>query len=149
MLPPDQLRALATAFRDAIERADRPGLGIRFESFPTGSCGDASPLLGRFLKDHGAGEVTYVLGERGELNRDWTSHAWLRVDGYIVDITADQFSDMDERVIVRATSPWHESFEEEDQHEGDYRVYDAATVAKLGRIYAQILEVLDPALRPE
>ena len=99
MLPPDQLRALATAFRDAIERADRPGLGIRFESFPTGSCGDASPLLGRFLKDHGAGEVTYVLGERGELNRDWTSHAWLRVDGYIVDIT-----DLGREALERAES---------------------------------------------
>jgi hypothetical protein len=138
----ERLVQLATAFCDAIERADRPRLGITFESFPCGSCGDASLLLAHFLGEHGFADVTYVLGERGQVNVDWTSHAWLRVDGFIVDITADQFPDMDQRVIVARDSPWHDTFEIEDEHVGDFTIYDAATVANLGRIYAVIIAAL-------
>ena len=138
MLPPDEQLALAKGFRDGIEQADRCMLGISFQDFPLGSCGDAAPLLGRYLKDNGASEVTYVLGERGH-GDSRQSHAWLLVDGCIVDITADQFPDIQERIVVRAASTWHETFEVCEQHSGDYRVYDAATVANLDRIYAVIL----------
>jgi hypothetical protein len=139
-----QLFQWAAAFRDAIERADRSDLGITFQHFPRGSCGDAALLLGHFLKAHGSGETVYVSGERGEVGRDWTSHAWLRVDGFIVDVTADQFHDMDERVIVAITSPWHETFEVEDDHVGGLAVYDQVTQAKLAGIYAVIMKALDP-----
>lgn len=135
----ERVRALATAFRGALERCDRSRLGITFSSFPRGSCGDAALLLGRFLKDHNAGPVVYILGERGE-GDSWRSHAWLHVGNIIVDITADQFDDMAERVIVTRSSHWHQTFDAEARGEGDYRIYDAATVGNLGRIYAVVLE---------
>jgi hypothetical protein len=141
---PDRLLRLATAFRDAIERADRAKLGITFQAFPRGSCGDASPLLGRYLKDRGFADVTYVLGMRGRtIDGNEHSHAWLRVDAYIVDITADQFDEVDQRVIVARASAWHETFEAEDQSGADYLDFDAAAAANLGRIYVVILAVLD------
>lgn len=137
-----RLLQLATAFRDAIERADRSCLGITLANFPRGSCGDASLLLGHFLKEHGFTEVTYVLGERGHAGADWTSHAWLRVEGYIVDITADQFSEVDQRVIVAQRSPWYETFKIEDERHGDFTAYDTSTAANLAHIYAVIAEQL-------
>ena len=140
---------LASTFRDAIERADRSSLGLSFKRFPQGACGDAAPLLGHFLKACGAGEAIYILGERGQMGRDWSSHAWLRVDGYIVDITADQFHDMSEPVIVARASPWHQTFEAKGEHEADFTVYHPATVSELATKYAVIMKALDmPLPRP-
>jgi len=131
---------LASTFRDAIERADRSTLGISFRHFPKGACGDTTPLLGHFMKACGAHETVYTLGERGQIGRDWTSHAWLRVDSYIVDITADQFDDVSERVIVARSSPWHETFEVKVEHEADFTLYDAATGSDLATKYAVIMK---------
>jgi hypothetical protein len=60
------VRKLATALRDAIESCDRGALGISFQHFPAGSCGDVVLLLGTFLQDQGAGLFSYVQGMRGE-----------------------------------------------------------------------------------
>jgi len=66
----DQVKQLATAFREAIERCNSERLGISFENFPRGSCGDASPLLGTYLIEQGAGTFMYVCGERGKRHDD-------------------------------------------------------------------------------
>ena len=128
-----RLHKLATASRTAIEVTDRSSLGITFRNFPLGSCGDASLLVGHYLKAHGFA-VTYVLGERGQRHDDWTSHAWLRVHGFIVDVTADQFPEVEQAVLVARESPWHDTFEVEDEHDGDFVIYDAATAMNLQRI---------------
>lgn len=140
-----RIKAHATAFRDAIERCDRGALGISFTHFPRGSCGDVTPLLGTYLKEVGAGTFQYILGARGEgVSR--STHAWLEGDGLIIDITADQFDDAPrKRVIVSTSSPWHDSFEREGRHEGDYRAFDPTTQAELGRVYHLILSMLAPA----
>lgn len=144
----DRLILLASAFRTAIERCDRARLGITFETFPRGSCGDAALLLGRFLIEHGAATTTYVLASRGEGDA-WSSHAWLVVDDVVVDITPDQFDDAKAAVIVARDSAWHGTFEVEDTHiPGDFRIYDPHTVATLGGIYAVVLGQVDPTLRP-
>lgn len=137
-LPDDELMRLATVFRDAIERCDLVALGVTFESFPRGSCGDAALLLARFLSEHGAGATDYMLGERGE-GEAWSSHAWLRLGEMTIDIAADQFEDQPERVIVSRDSVWHDGFVGEAQHAADYRLYDAYTVSNLDRAYALIL----------
>jgi hypothetical protein len=94
------LRELAPAFRAAIERTDRKDLSIVFEHFPLGSCGDTTDLLAEFLKDRGCGAFRRICGQRGE-----RSHASLTSDGVVVDITADQFDDGPESVIVASTIP--------------------------------------------
>jgi hypothetical protein len=133
------IRKLATAFRDAIEGCDRGALGISFQHFPAGSCGDVVPLLGTFLQDQGTGIFSYVLGMRGEAPNQ-QSHAWLERDGVIVDITADQFEEMTERVIVTKQSAWHQSFEQKVPHIADYRVFDRLAAAELAAKYHAILE---------
>lgn len=104
-----------------------------------GSCGDVAPLLGAFLHDQGAGTFSSVFGMRGEGNNR-RSHAWLEGEGLIVDITADQFDEVTERVIVAEHSDWHATFDTEVMHEGDHRTYDEVTADELDGVYRQILK---------
>lgn len=106
------LESLARDFRIAIERS-RPHLTSHsLQEFPRGACGDVSDMFGVFLQKKGFANVTYVAGERGSnKDGDWTTHAWLEVDGITVDISADQFSDAPNSIIVERESEWHDSFE--------------------------------------
>lgn len=133
----DELKRLAAAFRVAIERCDRRVLGVAFEYFPRGACGDASLILAEHLRRHGAGDVRYASGVRWR-GEDRRSHAWLRVDGYIVDITADQFEEIDDPVIVTTDPAWHATFLE-DEHKpstGDYRTWDDRTAHEMAGLFA-------------
>jgi hypothetical protein len=87
--------------------------------------------------------VEYVLGRRRS-GDDRAFHAWLLVDGLTIDITADQFDDIAEPVIVTTTSPWHgRVFEiEDDDLPGDYRDYDDHTVLRLNGLYAILMRNL-------
>jgi len=99
-------------------------------------------LLGTYLAENGFGIFMYARGERKRIDTDgWCSHAWLEADGIIVDITADQFHDNDTPVIVALHSPWHETFEPDDEtdHAADYRIFDERTVFNLGHAYDQII----------
>jgi hypothetical protein len=49
--------------------------------FPNGCCYDTCLLLGRFLRENGVRKISCVVTN---------SHAWLLVQGFIVDITGDQ-----------------------------------------------------------
>jgi hypothetical protein len=136
-----QARRLAQRFRRAIEDGTPLAHDIVFERFPAGSCGDTALLLGRFLREHGARDIRYVLGKRRQ-GDDWGSHAWLTVDGLIVDITADQFDEVDDPVIVAVASAWHACAWQIDRDAlpGDYRRYDEQTVAHLDALYARLLD---------
>jgi hypothetical protein len=140
-----QLKDAATCFRKAIERCDPRNLTVCMENFPVGACGDATLLLGTFLQEQGLGKFEYVLGwcADGEVNGR-RSHAWMEADGIIVDITADQFSEIDQKVIVTTDRTWHRRFEREpgDCAE-DYRVFDANTVSTLGGVYGIILAAME------
>ena len=47
----------------------------------------------------------WVSADIGE-GADWSSHVWLGVGGFTVDITADEFGE--EPVIVARRSGWHD-----------------------------------------
>ena len=108
-----ELRCLAEKFRAALPLATGrfpPYLRGRLQAFPRNCCDHASALLGRFLQENGFPDVEYVYnayrGTRAE------THAWLLVDREIVvDITASQFPDQPEEIIVRRDSAWHAGFE--------------------------------------
>jgi hypothetical protein len=142
-----QLWHNASRFRAAIKGCDRKRLTIGMQRFPSGSCGDATPLLGTYFIEQGLGSFTYALGLRSNGEPyGHQSHAWLEADGVIVDITADQFSEIDQKVIVTRHSDWHAAFERDDilkPHPADYRVYDSHTVSELGRAYSVILAELE------
>jgi hypothetical protein len=144
-----RLRALtdaATRFRNGIEACDRAWLPGAMEEFPLGSCGVTAVLLGTYLEQAGFGAFDYVLGHHGE-----RTHAWIAQKGTIVDITADQFPDMPERIIVSAQSAWHAGLPSASDGIADYRQYDGHAEEELEATYLMILErIVDtPARRGE
>jgi hypothetical protein len=140
-----RLRDCAARFRGAIEECDPKSLTEGMKDFPIGACGDATPLLGTYLTEQGLGTFTYVLGLRAHNGINGShSHAWLEASGIIVDITADQFPEIVEKVIVSAGSDWHAEFERDGEAEmkADYRVFDEFASARLDRAYQAILAKL-------
>ena len=131
----EQIEILARQFRDAIERTPSNELPITMQAFPAGACGDATLLLGHYLIAHGLDAFDYVLGER-----DDHSHAWLQQGTLIVDITADQFAEIDEPILITTNPVWHDGFAGEVLHEADFTIYDAYTAANLGATYHAIVQ---------
>jgi len=97
---PIGVRAAAARFRAALEQG---GLSLAsLANFPSGACGDTSEMLGQYLQDCGLGTWLY----RSHMIPP--SHAWIEREGWIVDITADQFDSITEAVIVTQDRQWHD-----------------------------------------
>ncbi len=115
----DKIRYDASQFRLAIESTkERIEIEqVSFKNFPKGSCGVTSILLGIYLHELGYGPLYCVRG-RGIIINDshkrkgytgFQTHSWLEKDNTIIDITADQFSDIKSSVIVIKDKKWHYS----------------------------------------
>lgn len=91
------------------ELAKQPTGNYLFERFPIGCCGNVSHILGCFLISQGYANVRYVAGER-TVNEQYQTHAWLEWDDWIIDITADQFTDGPSAVFMERDSEFHRSF---------------------------------------
>lgn len=139
----DRLRTLATNDRNAIEAAGPETLKLGMNCFPRGACGDATPLLGTYLRAEGCGSFFYTVGYRADADHPDAmphSHAWLQRSDLVVDITADQFAEIAERVIVAEPSPWHTTLTGIAQrHVADIGIYDPYTVERLRAAYARIM----------
>ncbi len=87
-------------------------LRARFRLFPKDMCEFASNLLGRYLIGEGFENVQYVCGSRRlkERHND-QRHAWLEAQGFIIDITADQFPDGIGPIVVTDDRSWHSRFQ--------------------------------------
>lgn len=94
------VHAAARRFRYAIESTSVTL--VSFQNFPGGACGDASEMLGEYLRDCGLGDWHYRMG----VNERRGTHAWVERDGALVDITADQFPDLDQPPPVIAGTDW-------------------------------------------
>ena len=96
-------------FRNAIiAAAFTVELDANMGRFPVDCCHHASKFLGLHLFDLGCFEIPRILEAflPSVIAVDATdSHSWLVVGSYIVDITADQFSQPP--VIVTLNSAWH------------------------------------------
>lgn len=104
----DRVVHAALKFRHALQEPE--GLECpSLQRFPAGACGDTSDLLARFLLDEGLGEWDHVSG----CDTTGQTHAWIEREGWIVDITADQFGDVGEPVTVTTERQWHERFSED------------------------------------
>jgi hypothetical protein len=103
-----QLRGLAVEFREAILAVRHELPFKKFAAFPTQTCDHSSILLGRYLRENGFVDVQYV--DKGSRGPNHETHAWLEVDGIIVDITANQFQDVSDAAIVTEDHSWHSSF---------------------------------------
>src|SRR2546430_1217861 len=108
-----QILQTATRFRVALDDLDRSLFPEHLRDFPHGCCSDVSDLLATYLHDIGLGDFDLISAER-ETASDSTvpfqTHAWLGQGNLIIDITADQFSENEESVIVHTSSTWHDTF---------------------------------------
>jgi len=129
----NRIKELATLFRSAILKCDPKSLPITLQGYPGGACGDAVLLLAKYLQENNFGQFNYMLGQR-----EGRSHAWLQKNGVIVDITADQFIDQSNTVIVTKDNSWHSSFHGEALHVADFSIYDEHTKAMLNNAYMTI-----------
>jgi len=133
----DNLTKAATSFRQLIENTDRSKLTVDFEHFPVRSGVGASILLAQYLIDLGYGMPTYV---RGELYGPipW-AHAWIELDGIILDITFDGLFNDVPQVIVTEHLYWHEIFKRLDANLVAIHVFNEHTVAMLRTAYHEII----------
>ncbi|MFU8924905.1 hypothetical protein [Acinetobacter puyangensis] len=88
----EQIRKIATDVRQAMEELKISGKispeTIPFGRFPNGCCGDMSEILIQHFRCLGYGDADYMSGIYHQIS----SHAWIRLDGICIDITADQFN---------------------------------------------------------
>ena len=133
----DRIACLAIRFAHAIESLRRDNVSFSLKSFALGSCGESAILLAHYLQEHGFKGLEYVAGERYG-----TIHAWVECGALIVDITAGQFPDAPDRVIVSSDRSWHYEFEGQTRHPAEIRLYDERTQAGLREAYAQITSMI-------
>ncbi|MBN1800432.1 MAG: hypothetical protein JW891_02945 [Candidatus Lokiarchaeota archaeon] len=138
------IKELARKFRKAILECDSSELPLSLANFPSESCADASTLLGSYLNDNNILQFDLIKGIRGE-GSSFETHYWLEKDNLILDITADQFDEMDEEIILtEVDSNWHKSFKKEKRQYADHRIIGAKDVRDhLSAVYDYILEKMD------
>lgn len=88
----EEIRLRAMEFRGAIEtlrKSDKISeKWFPYGRFPDGCCGEISKILIQHFKILGYGDAVYMSG----IDCLISSHAWIRLHGICVDITADQFN---------------------------------------------------------
>jgi hypothetical protein len=95
---------IASIIRKIAENNRQTTTDPVFEQFPKGACGHTAELFARYLRETLSLDAQYVGARRSD---GWT-HAWVVVDGVIIDITADQFGEAP--IIVSHASAWHEQW---------------------------------------
>ena len=140
-----EIKNLATQFRIAIEKTvfDDPQL----KGFPRGACGPATILVSQYLMENGVTEMKYFCGLHPLPEKHSTqSHAWVDLDGLIIDITGDQFRDRSEYlkydipVYVGPMDDFHKLFHKSQIHPlNGFQDYDERTKLRYSREYAKVL----------
>ena len=140
----EQFTETAAHIRGAIESFPEEIRPFGLSCFPKGACGDATLLLGTFLIDQGEEPFDYMQGRKGEnkLTTDWSYHTWLQRGSLVIDITADQFPEISEKIIVSENSEWHDSLCGTTEFIADLRKDSNGFKSSLGPFYREICEVL-------
>ena len=63
-------------------------------------------------------------------------------DGLIIDITADQFRDMEDKIIVTTDRTWHDLWDWEVEHVADIERYHHHTKSTLEDAYKTIVSLI-------
>ena len=140
------LKEIASRVRTAILKAisDIGNVGNGFKNFPSGSCEAASVIAGMYLQKIGFGEVVLKVGKRPtDQEGSYNNHIWLMVSNkYIFDITADQYDDCDEEIIVSESSPFHNTFQVYDDRKVKFDYLREKGNNGNSRIYHKVNELL-------
>ncbi|XOU94450.1 MAG: hypothetical protein ACNFW9_00100 [Candidatus Kerfeldbacteria bacterium] len=136
----EYLEKLATEFRIALLKCNKNSLIGNLRNFPKDSCGESSLLLGKYLNDMNQGIFEYTLGEiRNNNNNSYQSHAWLQKENIFVEITADQFPDVELPPYVTIDNPWYDKFKILESKEKDIEKQTKYTKARLLSSYDLII----------
>lgn len=151
-LTTQELSQVALAFRKAIEASNLRRHARVMRRFPTGCCKHSSQLLARYLvTELHLPLVTFVHGERGggDKGDPWQSHVWLRVNDHMVDITADQYPEVDAPILVHAGEGWHSSWDRQRQLTyGEMMSFDRWEGLRFSRMYKRVLRTMNYVPRP-
>jgi hypothetical protein len=139
-----ELAVIALDFRRAIEKSSLRRHVKVMARFPIGCCKHTSQLLARYLvTELHTPLVTFVHGERGGTgNGDpWQSHVWLRVGQHTVDLTADQYPEVDAPVVVSPGGGWHSLWHKQRQLTyGEMMTFDFWEGLRFRRMYGAVLK---------
>lgn len=97
-----------------------PTASRHFSDFPYQCCTYSAMLVGRLLKERFDLDGCYVgAGEHPELSRQ-QEHGWYEANGYIFDITYDQFegTGLSGWVFPCGSSRWHDAFAKREIEQG-------------------------------
>lgn len=133
------IKELATQFRNALEQLEPNEYpnSSWFAVYPRGCCGDTSDLLAKYLSCKGI-KAEYVWGMNDEM-----SHGWLEYEGYIIDITVDQFDNVHEKILITKDKTWHSRFKGQRRSFNEFTEFNDYNAARLGTIYNNVLKKLD------
>jgi len=98
------LFCLAKACRDAFDNADLSSAPGFLPQFPTGCCAWAARMIGYYLTEKYKLKPFHVCASRSTPDGPDIGHEWVEINGTIIDITADQFQDQSQPVIVSENS---------------------------------------------
>lgn len=112
-------------------------------------CKPASMLIARYLLENLGCKPIEFVSAYGWKNSEPLSrpHFWLEHHNLIVDITADQFPEIDEPVTVTMNRAWYDQF----HHQSRYPYSDVVnsdTVQKYYATYAHVLNTLHEMNEP-
>ncbi|WP_158682558.1 hypothetical protein [Pseudomonas sp. XWY-1] len=107
----ESLVEIVERFRDAADEVfEAGGAPEHMRGFPRGCCGVMSDMLGEYLNSLGIGVFLYV-----RANRAMATHAWVELDGIVIDITSDQFQGRP-RVYVGEADAWYKKWKVDAKH---------------------------------
>jgi hypothetical protein len=116
------LICVAKTCRDAFERADLSSAPGYLPQFPRFCCEWAASIIGYFLQDECKLHPIRICASRAVPDRQDAGHHWIEVNAIIIDITADQFPDQSEPVMVLKDSKWHQSWKIEEKESVFYAI---------------------------
>lgn len=112
------LDSLAASCRDGLQSLSDHRESAFF-GFPKATCGPATEIMGRILKEKAGLDGEYICGRGHPRLKPGQSHAWFEVGDYIVDVTHDQFDDTGlTGWVFRRNQGWHAEFAEIERIDG-------------------------------
>lgn len=146
----EKLEYYTSIFRRVIENLFRTSEEIRLKTgiteFPKGACYDSSCLLGQYLFEKGINTnfvkgTLYGTAEENECSIGYT-HNWLEYKDIIIDITADQFKDYDDR-LVTTKKDFHNKFENISKNKFEINLREIKKNYNLSQIYKMIIQQIE------
>jgi hypothetical protein len=98
---------LRNAINDAKKKCDDRGHVPYVNRWPVNCCD--SPYLFDWLYLLGYRGIRRICGDTSHYGSQFQRHVWVSIDGIDIDITADQFPDVSQEVIVSPSSMWHQN----------------------------------------